>query len=312
MIFTRRNNPQTNNAEVPFCKMQALGNDFVLLDARNTSDSLHDSFADSFAIRQSAQRRHGIGYDQLLLLTNPTHAEDAFDLTIFNPDASQAQACGNGTRCVARYVFDYDKNFKGKRTLSLWVAGRRLRVERLSERTLAVEMGLPKFSASALDLTKPCRTESLPLALASKNFEKGYDKAFGVSMGNPHAVFFCDKPDAQIKQDLLRHGASLEKHPLFRSSANISFARCEEASENRASEEVRLFVWERGAGNTRACGSAACATLVAGIRRGLLQREACVRMEGGDLLLAWKSDRAPVVMTGPADYAFFGTTHLLA
>ncbi len=292
--------------QVPFCKMQALGNDFVILDARQ-SHALANRMPDSLAIQRTAERRFGIGCDQLLVLTKPTHAEDTFDMTIFNPDASQAQACGNGTRCVARYVFDHDNIFQNKRTdeqkLSLRVAGQRLQVERLSERMVAVEMGIPKFSAKALTLTKPCRSEALPLAL---NIE-GYEKAFGVSMGNPHAVFFSNKSDARMKQDLLQHGASLEKHPLFRMHANISFARCE-----KDGGAVRLFVWERGAGNTHACGSAACATLVAGIRQGLLQRKACVRMEGGDLLLAWQHDRAPVVMTGPADYAFFGTTHLLA
>ena len=316
-----------DNAERPFCKMQALGNDFVLLDARSRAPSATDAMnmtmpmPDTLAIKRISARRHGIGCDQLLVLTEPTHPQDAFELTIFNPDASLAQACGNGTRCVARYVFDHDKNFQGQRKLSLRVAGQRLRVERLSERMVAVDMGVPKFSASALGLTKPCRTETLPLALplglplalprasASKGCPPAdgvsKEKAYGVSMGNPHAVFFSDKSDARLKQDLLRYGASLEKHPLFGEGANISFARCEEGGR-----EVRLFVWERGAGNTRACGSAACATLVAGVRRGLLQREACVRMEGGDLLLAWQSDSAPVVMTGPADYAFFGTTLL--
>ena len=303
-----------DNAEIPFCKMQGLGNDFVLIDARRAANNIRpDTMLDSLAIKRTAERRHGIGCDQLLVLTKPTHAEDAFDLTIFNPDASRAQACGNGTRCVARYVFDHDKRYKGKRKLSLCVAGQRLRVERLSERVVAVEMGVPKFSAETLGLTKPCRNQTLPLSLplAQNIYKQGYDKPVGVSMGNPHAVFFSHKSDARLKQDLLRHGAKLEKHPLFRFGANISFARCE-ASGAKESAEVSLFVWERGAGNTRACGSAACATLVAGVRRGLLQREACVRMEGGDLLLAWRSDDAPVVMTGPADYAFFGTTHLLA
>ncbi len=302
-----------DSAEIPFCKMQALGNDFVLLDARRRARSATDAMSmnmtmpmpDTLAIKRISARRHGIGCDQLLVLTEPTHPQDAFELTIFNPDASLAQACGNGTRCVARYVFDHDKNFQGQRKLSLRVAGQRLRVERLSERMVAVDMGVPKFSAAALGLTKPCRTETLPLTLPLASARKGYGPAYGVSMGNPHAVFFSDKSDARLKQDLLRYGASLEKHPLFGEGANISFARCEEGGR-----EVRLFVWERGAGNTRACGSAACATLVAGVRRGLLQREACVRMEGGDLLLAWQSDSAPVVMTGPADYAFFGTTLL--
>ncbi len=306
-----------HSSQTPFCKMHALGNDFVILDARNTMPAtMPATMPDSLAIRRIADRRHGIGCDQLLVLTKPTHKKDALDMTIFNPDASQAQACGNGTRCVARYVFDFDKNFqrnkkeneKSSQKLSLRVAGQRLQVERLSERIVAVAMGVPKFSATALGLTKACRTEALPLAFKNKD----YGKAFGVSIGNPHAVFFCQKSDARIKQDLLQHGASLEKHPLFREGANISFARIEKTAKEVKAKDITLFVWERGAGNTHACGSAACATLVAGIRQGLLQREARVRMEGGDLLLAWQNDSAQVTMTGPADYAFFGTTHLLS
>ena len=311
---------RNDSARVPFCKMHGLGNDFVLIDARQgthaTNSIEHDSIEhdsieydlamlDSLAVQRIAQRSRGIGFDQLLVMTKPKNKTDAFDMTIFNPDASQAQACGNGTRCAARYVFDHDRTFRRRRTLSLFVAGQRLHAERLSERMIAVEMGVPKFSAEALGLTKPCRSEAL--ALTHDKFGKGYDKPFGVSMGNPHAVFFSEKSDARLKQDLLQHGIKMEKHPLFRFGANISFARAEEGGR-----AVKLFVWERGAGNTHACGSAACATVVAGVRRGLLQREVCVRMEGGDLDLAWRSDSAPVVMTGPADYAFFGTTHLLA
>ena len=305
--------PHHNNPQTPFCKMHALGNDFVILDARNnTQNTMPATMPDSLAIRRIADRRHGIGCDQLLVLTKPTHKKDTLNMTIFNPDASQAQACGNGTRCVARYVFDFDKNFqrnkKKPQKLSLHIAGQSLQVERLSERMVTVAMGMPKFSATALGLTKTCRTEALPLALKSKD----YGKAFGVSIGNPHAVFFCQKSDARMKQDLLQHGASLEKHPLFREGANISFARIEKTAKEAKGKDITLFVWERGAGNTHACGSAACATLVAGIRQGLLHREARVRMEGGDLLLAWQNDSAQVSMTGPADYSFFGTTHLLS
>ena len=297
------NHAQGNHAQAPFCKMHGLGNDFVLLDRRRESRADDRLFPDALAIRRVAARCHGIGCDQLLVLTKPENDNDAFTMTIFNPDASEAQACGNGTRCAARYVFDHDKALRHQRTLSLFVAGQRLRAERLSERFIAVEMGVPKFSAETLGLTKPCRHEALPLAIDKKN----YDQPFGVSMGNPHAVFFSRHSDARLKQDLLRHGATLEKNPLFRFGANISFARCE-----KGGFEATLFVWERGAGNTQACGSAACATLVAGVRRGLLQRETCVHLEGGDLHLAWQHERAPVVMTGPADYAFFGNTHLLA
>ena len=302
------------NSNIPFIKMQGLGNDFVLIDARIDSSSekkFNISSINQKFIQKIADRRYGVGCDQVLILTeakdtikyNINLPKPYISFSIFNPDASKAQACGNGTRCIARYLYDNDKNLINyNKALLLEVEGQVLVVQKISERNFQVEMGKPKFEPSDLELTKNCDSENLPIAIGE------YKNPFGVSIGNPHAVFFSQNDDEKLLRDINILGEKLENNTIFKQRANISFARIE------ATDKVTLFVWERGAGNTLACGSAACATVVAGIKKGWLKKNVNVKMQGGELNIEWramdnKSDSV-ILMTGAADYSFYGNFNL--
>ena len=299
---------------IPFVKMHGLGNDFVIIDARETINNIN-----STTIKRIANRKYGVGCDQLLLLKKPstkkyneTHNNIAeknsnpyLSFFIFNPDATIAQACGNGTRCVARYAMDNDQNLKNyKKELTLEVKeknkkkGQTITVKRISKRMFRVNMGIPAFKPENLALAKNCNSEKIPIA----NGE--YKNPFGVSIGNPHAVFFSKNTDQKLISDIKIWGPKFEHNNIFKERANISFARIE------STQNVTIFVWERGAGNTNACGSAACATVVAGIKKGLLENKVKAKMQGGEMLIEWRENKQPIFMTGSADYSFHGKINL--
>jgi diaminopimelate epimerase len=267
--------------ELDFHKMHSLGNDFVILDRRSGKLALNEA-----QIRQIADRRHGVGCDQLLSL-EPSQRADLF-MRVHNPDGSEAQACGNGTRCVARLVMEEH-------------LARRVRIETRAD-VLAVtanvlgytvDMGRPRFGWDEIPLSQSMDTLSLDLALGP------LAGPVAVSMGNPHAVFLVDDAEAVPLEQL---GPELEHHPLFPERANIGIAQVRDA------RTIRLRVWERGAGLTPACGSGACAALVAAVRRGLTERSADLLLDGGRLKIAWnEADR--VLMTGPASHSYSGRLH---
>jgi diaminopimelate epimerase len=267
--------------ELGFHKMHSLGNDFVILDRRSGKLSL-----DTAQIRRIADRRRGIGCDQLLSL-EPSQRADLF-MRVYNPDGSEAQACGNGTRCVARLMMEE-------------VLTSRVRIETRADvlavtagiRGYTVDMGRPRFGWDEIPLARAMDTSALDLTLGPLS------APVAVNMGNPHAVFFVDDVEAVALEQL---GPELEHHPLFPERANIGVA------EVRDRRTIRLRVWERGAGLTMACGSGACAALVAAARRDLTDRSADLLLDGGSLKIAW-NQRDRILMTGPASHSYSGRLH---
>jgi diaminopimelate epimerase len=264
--------------EIVFHKMHGLGNDFVIVDRRCGLPGLTPA-----QIRRIADRRCGVGCDQFLCL-EPSMRADLF-MRVYNPDGSEAGACGNGTRCVARLVMEAE----GRAQLDIETTGGVL-AARAAPGGYMVDMGRPRLGWDEIPLSRPMDTAALDLA------HGGLERPVAVSMGNPHIVFFVPGAEAV---PLARLGPELEHHPLFPERANIGIA------EVRGPDAIRLRVWERGAGLTSACGSGACAALVAAARRGLTGRAATVELDGGALEIAWTEDDR-VLMTGPASHSFRG------
>lgn len=264
--------------QTSFFKMHGLGNDFVIFDERAGHLSLTPA-----RIAALADRRRGIGCDQLVTL-RPACAEgaDVF-VRFFNPDGSEAGACGNASRCVADLVFRQT----GHRTPVLQTRAGILPARIEQDGLVTVDMGAPKLDWQAIPLAAEMDTLHLPLA---------GDPA-AASMGNPHATFF-------VKDfSMFSHGSALEHDPLFPDRANIGFARID------SPERMRLKVHERGAGVTEACGSGACAAVVNAVRRGLVARRCTVELDGGVLQIEW-AENGHVLMTGPAAMAFEGQVDL--
>ena len=273
---------------VRFTKMQGCGNDFAVFDAR--ADGLGLSAARAAAL---ADRRRGIGCDQLILLEPAAHGPGDADvfMRIRNPDGSEAGACGNATRCVASLLAAET----GRGGFVIRTIAGDLPAELLADGQVRVDMGKPRLGWAEIPLARPMDTLHLDLAAGELA-----DPA-AVSMGNPHATFFV--PDlAAVPVATL--GPALERDPLFPERANIGFVQV------LAPDRLALVVWERGAGRTLACGSGACAALVNTHRRGLAARAAMVRLDGGVLHIAWREADGHVLMTGPVATAFTGEVDL--
>jgi diaminopimelate epimerase len=265
---------------IAFTKMHGCGNDFVVLDARPRPLDLT-----ARQVERIADRHRGVGFDQLVLI-EPSERADA-RLRFLNRDGSAAEACGNATRCAARLLFEET----GRSEVLLETVGGLLPARRQGNGLIAVEMAPPRLRWNEIPLGTPCDTLEVPLD------EPGLPRPVAVNMGNPHAVFLVPALDAL---DVAALGARLERHPLFPERANIGFAQLLDPGT------IRLRVFERGAGLTLACGSGACAALVAAVRRGLVQREARLILDGGMLRCSW-TGAGPVTMTGPASLGFSGT-----
>ena len=262
-----------------FRKMHGIGNDFVILDHRNGEQAL-----DFAKIRHICNRQTGIGCDQLIII-EPSQRADLF-MRIYNPDGSQAESCGNATRCVAHLYMSESR----KKACTIETLGGLLSC-RLVGDLVEVDMGSPQLEWQDIPLAK--KTDTLNLGIG----EGPAQNPVAVSMGNPHCVFFVDRPE-DIPVETL--GPIFEHHKLFPRRTNVEFAHI--TSEGN----IRLRVWERGAGVTLACGSGACATIVAAIRRGLTGRKADIVMDGGTLQLEWRESDSHVLMTGPVAYVFEG------
>ena len=265
-----------------FTKMHGLGNDFVILDARQREIALGAE-----RVRAIARRRTGIGCDQLIVLREPADGAADAAFTIHNADGGEAEACGNAARCVAWMAMEES----GRDAALLETPAGRLTARRAGPLAVTVDMGEPRFDWRDIPLASAVDTLHLPLSRGPLA-----DPA-AISMGNPHAVFFVDDADSV---DLAALGPSLEHDPLFPERANIGVA------ERRGEDRMRLRVWERGAGLTMACGTGACAALVAAHRRGLAGRGATMELDGGPLQIAWGEDNR-VTMTGPVAVSFRGT-----
>jgi len=271
---------------IPFRKMQGLGNDFVIIDARARLLALAPS-----AIAALADRKRGIGFDQLILIEKGRSGEDAF-LRIYNADGGEIAACGNATRCVARLLFEES----GKALATLATSAGPLVARPGDDGLVTVDMGAPKFDWQDIPLAERMDTRTLELQVGPID-DPILRQPSAVSMGNPHCIFFVDRVAGY---DLARIGPMVEHHPLFPERANVSLA------EIRSRNDVRLRVWERGVGLTEACGTAACALVAAGARRGLLERSVEVELDGGALHIEWRAADNHILMTGPAALSFEG------
>ena len=267
--------------KIPFLKMHGLGNDFVILDGRHAAIAI-----DAAAVRALADRRTGIGCDQVILLDPPRQPTAQVLMRIRNPDGGEAEACGNATRCVA----DLLRRETGDPRARIETIAGLLEAEARPDGRVAVDMGPARTGWREIPLSRPMDTERLELTLGPLSMP------VCTNIGNPHATFFVDDVDAV---DLAALGPELERDLLFPDRANIGVA----AVRDRGN--IRLRVWERGAGITRACGSGDCAALAAAHRRGLTAREAAVELDGGVLDIAWRED-GHVVMTGPVALSFEG------
>jgi diaminopimelate epimerase len=268
----------------PFIKMHGLGNDFVIFDARKKPLSL--SRAQAAAI---ADRRRGIGCDQVIVIEKAKKA-DAF-MRIYNADGGEVSSCGNATRCVAWLLMEET----GKKELPIQTKAGVIDCIRAGKYTITANMGAPKFGWRDIPLAKECDTLALPVSAGQ------YKYPVGVSMGNPHMVFVV--PNAN-KAPLPILGPKLEKHPLFPKRANVSFA------EPINKSKIKLRVWERGAGETLACGTAACATLAALHLKGYVEDAAAVELPGGTLDIKWDRKTGHIFMTGTVTVSFKGETEL--
>ena len=268
-----------------FIKMQGLGNDFVIIDCRVAPVQLTPE-----KVRLISDRHSGVGCDQLILI-EPSTTADVF-MRIHNANGGEVEACGNATRCVAKLLFGEAE----RDSVIIETLGGMLHATASENGQIAVDMGPPKFYWQDIPLSEKHDTLHLPI-----DFD-GLEKPTAVNMGNPHCVFFVSNIEAV---DLPAVGPLLEKHPLFPEHANIGIAK------QLDDKTIRLRVWERGAGITKACGTGACAAAVAGAKLGLTERSASVRLDGGTLQIDWLQDDH-VWMTGPAQISFHGKLDLLA
>ena len=265
---------------IPFTKMHGLGNDFVVLDARvQALPPINGEVAAALADRHT-----GIGCDQLVLI-EPSDTAD-LKMRIFNRDGGEVEACGNATRAVGLLAGD---------AVTIETLGGKISA-RPDPAGIAVDMGVPRFDWDAIPLAYAMDTLSMPV---------GWDmleNPIAVNVGNPHAIFFVEDLDAVPLGEI---GPVIEKDPIFPQAVNVN------AAQILSRSAIRLRVWERGAGLTRACGTGACATAVGAMRRGLVEREVTVSLPGGDLLIAWGEDTADakgrITMTGPATVSYTGS-----
>ncbi len=270
----------THDKRQPFMKMHGLGNDFVVIDRRQTEVCLTDD-----QIRAIGDRRRGIGFDQLAFI-DTTRDADA-ELTFFNPDGSTSAACGNATRCIANYMMDQS----GAEGLVLRTARGALDCRRAGSGQTSVNMGTPLLEWHQIPLARDVDTLHLPI--------DGDPVATG--MGNPHCTFFVE---AAEDFDIAALGPRFETHALFPERTNV------EAVEVIDQNTLRVRIWERGTGVTLASGSCSCAAAVGAARRGLSDRRVTVMVDGGELLIDWREDG--VWMTGPTAHVFDGVLDLEA
>ena len=266
---------------LPFAKMHGLGNDFVVFDARGAPLAL-----DGARVRAIADRRTGVGCDQVIVVEPPRNGGTDAYLRFWNQDGGEVAACGNGTRCAARLLLDETE----QTSMILETDAGRLTAQEAGGGQVRVDMGPARLDWRDIPLARA--TDTLHVAVGAGPL----GDAVAVNMGNPHAVFFVDDVDAVPLEAL---GPGLETDPLFPEHANIGVA------QRLADDCLRLRVWERGAGLTQACGTGACAAAVAGARRGLTGRSVTVVLDGGELGILWRED-GHVEMTGPTAASFTG------
>ena len=275
--------------KLEFAKMHGLGNDFVVIDAIRQQVALAPE-----QVRFLADRHFGVGCDQVLLVEPPRLVGTEFHYRIYNADGSEVEQCGNGARCFARFV--RDRGFTDRDEIRVGTARGPITLQVEPDGQVRVNMGTPRLEPADLPFDAAARADTYPIELDGEVVEIG-----AVSMGNPHAVLLVD--DAATAP-VERLGPLLESHPRFPRRVNVGFMAV------RGRDRIELRVYERGTGETLACGTGACAAVVSGRLRGLLDEQVRVRLPGGELRVAWQGGDAPVWMTGPAAAVFEGTIEL--
>jgi diaminopimelate epimerase len=273
--------------EYSFRKMNGLGNDFVVLDARARALALGPE-----AVRAIADRKEGIGCDQLIAL-EPSDKADVF-MRIWNADGSEVEACGNAARCVAAVI----ATEQGCPQVSIETVDQVLGAAVSGDGNVTIDMGVPRLAWDEIPLAEPFHDTSRIELQAGPIDAPVLHSPGVVNVGNPHALFFVEDTEAI---DLVGIGPMLECHPLFPERANISLVQV------LSPDHLKVRTWERGAGLTKACGTAACASAVAAVRRDLAGRKATVTLPGGDLVIEWREADGHVLMTGPYELDFEGT-----
>jgi diaminopimelate epimerase len=268
-----------------FTKMHGCGNDFVVLDLITQRFILREHH-----VRKLADRRFGIGCDQVLVVEPPTRADVDFRYRIFNADGSEVEQCGNGARCFARFV--RDKRLTGKDQIRVETRAGVIELRITRNRQVEVDMGVPRLLPAEIPFEAAERATTYDLDVDGERLEIG-----AVSMGNPHAVLLVEDVDRAPVAEL---GPRIERHSRFPQRVNAGFMQV----LNRG--EIRLRVFERGSGETLACGTGACAAVVSGRLRGLLDQRVEVRLPGGSLTIDWPGEGQPVTMTGPATTVYEG------
>ncbi len=272
-----------------FSKMHGLGNDFVVIDAINQPLQLSAEQA-----RFLADRHRGIGCDQILLVEPPTSSAHDFRYRIFNADGSEVEQCGNGARCFARFV--REQGLSERDELRVETAKGVIRLWQLDDQQVRVDMGAPVLNPADIPFQATAEAVDYELDVDGRTLRIG-----AVSMGNPHAVLDVDDLDQAPVAEL---GPRIEHHPRFPARVNAGFMQVVDRNH------IRLRVFERGAGETQACGSGACAAVVAGRLTGRLDTEVRVSLNGGDLVVSWDGPGQPVFMSGPAASVFDGQIQL--
>ncbi len=273
-----------------FTKMHGIGNDFVVLDLISQRFNLQEEH-----VRMFADRRLGIGCDQVLVVETPRQPDVDFRYRIYNCDGGEVEQCGNGARCFARFV--RDKKLTGKKTIRVETSSGIIELAVMEDHQVEVNMGEPILSPAEIPFT----TEEAQCGVYSIEVNGQRCEIGAVSMGNPHSVMLVDDVDTADVETL---GSAIESHSQFPQRVNAGFMQI--VSRN----EINLRVYERGAGETLACGTGACAAVVSGIVRGLLDQQVITHLPGGSLTIEWRGEGHPVMMTGPATNVFEGQIQL--
>lgn len=263
--------------------MHGLSNDFVFVDGRNLKNVNFRKISP-----QLCHRRTGVGADQVLVLGTSKEAD--FRMDIYNPDGSQVEMCGNGLRCLAKYVVDHKLTRKNE--IKVETKAGIQTAKALSRNRYLIDMGAPILKAKDIPVKLSGRVINRPIRVDGKEF-----RVTCISMGNPHCVIFVDNLEAASVE---KNGSLIEKYNLFPQRVNVEFVKV------HTSSEIEMRVWERGAGETQACGSGACAAVVAASLNGFTDREVEVRLRGGILQINWSRENGHVLMTGPAETVFEG------
>jgi len=272
-----------------FTKMHGLGNDFMVLDLVSQHAHIQPRHVQAWADRHT-----GVGFDQLLIVEPPGNPDVDFRYRIFNADGSEVEQCGNGARCFARFVLD--KRLTAKRRIRVETRGGIIELRVRTDGQVSVDMGPPRLAPAQIPFQADSEQRSYRVDVDGQQVELA-----AISMGNPHAVLRVENVDSAPVHEL---GPRLEHHPRFPQRVNVGFLQVIDR------HQARLRVWERGAGETRACGTGACAAAVATIRQGWMDSPVQLDLPGGRLSIEWTGPGRPVIMTGPAVRVYEGQIRL--